>query len=90
MLYSGPCGNYHRKETSPTTDDQTQLPPRTKRPHQLPIIKPSYHLEQKKIVAQAFPSGSEQSFPITYPSENIVPKSNLIPMVPCNQSKLQK
>ena len=33
MSYSGPCGNCHCKDTSPTTDDRTQLPPRTKENH---------------------------------------------------------
>ena len=28
MPYPSPCGNCHHKETSPTTGDQTQLPPK--------------------------------------------------------------
>ena len=31
--YSSSCGNCHHKETSPTTGDQTQLPPQTKESH---------------------------------------------------------
>ena len=36
-----------------------------KKPHQLPVIKPSYHLKPKNVIAQACPLGSEQSFLVT-------------------------
>ena len=52
-----------------------------KKPHKPSVIKPSYHLKPNKVIAQACPLGFEQSFSITYPYENVVPKSNLIPMI---------
>ena len=55
-----------------------------KKPHQQSMIKPSYHLKSKNVIAQACAPGSEQSFSVTYPSENDVSKPNLIPMVLCN------
>ena len=40
--------------------------------------QPNYNPNPMEAINKACPPGSEQSFPITYPFENDVPKSNLI------------
>ena len=46
--------------------------------------QPSYPPKPMEAINQACPLGSKRSYPITYPFENVVLKSNLIPMVLCN------
>ena len=45
-----------------------------KKPHQLPMIKPSYHPKLMKGTNQACLPGPEQSFPVTHLSENDIQK----------------
>ena len=59
-----------------------------KKLHQLPMIKPSYHLKPMKATNQACPPGPEQSFLVTYPSENDTQKLNLTFTVLYNRSRL--